>query len=283
MSEFDAERRSGIGGSDAAAAIGISRWRTPYELYLEKIGEAEPVPVTEPMRWGTLLEPVVAAEYSRRTGRQIETPPMLRHPVHEWMIGHIDRRVVGEPRIVEIKTTGIGIGWGEAGTDEIPLTYTCQVHHYLTLTGADVADVAVLIGGQDFRLYEVRRDDAIARELVEREHTFWWHVEHREPPPPVNTRDAVRRWGRLTSAGKVTASQTEEAAIVRLRHIQKTRAELDADEDHYRRTILAALADRGDTLVDLAGNIMATWRLDKGRKAYTVEAREPSRRFLLKD
>lgn len=281
---FHVERRTGIGGSDAAAAIGISPWRTPYDLWMEKIGAAEPLPVTEPMRWGTLLEPVVAAEYCRRTDRVIEVPPMLRDPAWPWMIGHIDGRVVGDPRrILEVKTTGIGIGWGEPGTDEIPVQYLTQVHHYLIISHAEVADVAVLVGGQDFRLYQVRYDDDIAGALIDQEHAFWQHVQDRVPPDPVNVADAVRRWGRLASAGTVTASAAEQEVIDQLREIRRIRGELDAEEDVGKRIIMTALGERGDTLVDLAGTPLATWKLDKGRAAYSVEAREPARRFLLKD
>jgi putative phage-type endonuclease len=283
VSDFHAERKTGIGGSDAAAALGISPWRTPYDLWLEKTGAANPLPVTEPMRWGTLLEPVIAAEYCRRTGRQIEPAPMLRHPTHRWMIGHIDGRVIGEPRILEVKTAGIGIGWGEPGSDEIPLQYLTQCHHYLVVSQAEVVDIAVLIGGQDFRLYTIERDDAIADTLIEREQRFWWRVENRMPPDPVNTTDAVRRWGRLYAPGMITASEAEQATVERLRGIKKARKALEAEEDAGARLLMAALGDRGDTLVDLAGTALASWKLDRGRAAYQVEAREPARRFLVKE
>jgi putative phage-type endonuclease len=285
MTDFHEERRTGIGGSDAAAALGLSPWRTPFDLWIEKLGEGDPLPASEPMRWGKLLEPVIAAEYCRRTGRTIEpAPALIRHPTHPWMIGHIDGRVVDEPgRILEVKTAGIGIGWGEPGTDEIPLQYLTQCHHYLIVSGAEAVDVAVLIGGQDFRLYTIRRDDDIAGSLFEQEYTFWQCVQDRVPPDPVNTADAVRRWGRLRSAGAVTASEIEQQAIERMREIRRIRADLDVEEDAAKRLIMSTLADRGDTLVDLAGTSLATWKLDNGRKGFKVEAREPARRFLLKD
>jgi putative phage-type endonuclease len=281
---FTEQRRTGIGGSDAAAAIGISPWATPYDLWMEKLGEAEPLSVSEPMRWGTLLEPIVAAEYCRRTGREIEAAPaMLRAAAWPWMIGHIDARVVGESRILEVKTARLGIGWGEPGTDTIPLQYLTQVHHYLIVTGAEIADIAVLIGGSDFRVYEVERDDDIAGALIQQEHGFWQHVLDRSPPEPVNVRDALHRWGRLANRGSVIATEADIEAITKLRDIHNIKTEIDAAEEAAKLVVMKSLGEHSDTLVDLAGTPLATWKLDKGRKSYTVQAREPARRFLLKE
>jgi putative phage-type endonuclease len=281
--DFHQLRRTGIGGSDASAALGLSPWQTPYDLWLEKTGEAEPVTANERMHWGTLLEPVIAAEYTRRTGRVLEPPgAMLRHARHQWMIGHIDGKVRGEPRLVEFKTAGTARGWGESGSDEVPLAYSVQVHHYLTLTGCQVADLVVLIGGSDFRVFEILHDPDISRDLIEAEEVFWRHVEDREPPDPVSASDAVKRWGRFAVAGAVTAPVEVAQAIDELRSIHDQRALLDDAEESAKLIVMEAFGERGDSLVDAAGGILATWKLDRGRKAYTVEAREPSRRFLLK-
>jgi predicted phage-related endonuclease len=206
---------------------------------------------------------------------------MLRHPTHAFMLAHIDGRV-DNSRIVEIKTTRTAAGWGETGSDEIPLQYLVQVHHYLVVTGAMVADVAVLIGGQDFRLYQVAADAEIARTLVEQEYVFWRRVEDREPPDPVNTTDAVRRWGSLTAAGTVVAGELELYAVERLHQIKQQTKLLEAEADTAQLQLMAALGEEGDHLVDEAGTLLATWRLDNGRKAYSVAAGEPKRRFLLK-
>jgi putative phage-type endonuclease len=280
--DFDELRRTGLGGSDAAAACGLSPWRTPYDLWLEKLGQAEPLPASEPMLWGNLLEPVIAAEYCRRTGHQIAlAPPMLRHPTHPFMIAHIDGRI-DNSRILECKTARTAAGWGETGSDEIPLQYLAQIHHYLVVAGAAAADIAVLIGGQDFRLYEVAADADIARELVEQEYLFWRRVETREPPDPVNTADAVRRWGSLAAAGTVIATEAELFAFERLQQIRSQKKHLESEQDEAELKLMQALGEEGDRLVDEAGTLLASWKMDNGRKAYSVAAREPKRRFLLK-
>lgn len=282
IADFDTVRRSGIGGSDTAAVLGISPWKTPYDLWCEKIGIAAPLVPSEQMHWGSLLEPVITAEYARRSGNIVEPVALLRHPTHTYMLGHLDGRI-DHRRILEVKTARTGLGWGEPGTAEIPLQYLCQVHHYLTVSGAALCDVAVLIGGSDFRVYTVERDDAIARDLVAQEHRFWQAVINHEPPEPVNTEDALHRWGKLTVVGMVTATEHECELVARLRQIKEHQRGLVDEAEAAKLVLMQALADRGDTLFDAAGNVLATWRMDNGRKAYTVPAREPSRRFLLKD
>jgi putative phage-type endonuclease len=282
--DFHERRRTGLGGSDAAAALGISPWRTPYDLWLEKTGQSDVMTLTatEPMRWGVLLEPVIIGEYVRRTGREIvPADEMLRHSKYEWMIAHLDGRVVNG-RILEVKTARDGRGWGEPGSDEIPSAYLVQCHHYMIVSGAEICDLAVLIGGSDFRIYEIHADATIAEQLVAREAEFWRQVERREPPDPIDLHDAVSRWGRLLIEGAVEADQYELDAIESLRRFREQRKALDEAEEQAKLIIMQALGERGDTLVDANGARLATWALDKGRRGYTVEAREPARRFLLK-
>lgn len=279
-----ANRATGIGGSEAAAVAGVDPWSTAYELFLRKRGELPPVETTEPMRWGTLLEPVIAEEYARRTGVALVKPQeMLRSEKYPWMIGHLDRIVLLDDRLLECKTSRLPIGWGESGTDEIPVHYAAQVHHYMILGGFEVADVAVLIGGSDFRIYTVEANPAIATMLIEQERLFWEMLQRGQAPEPANMRDAVRRWGRLDTVGRVEAGPDELEAIARLRWLRDQKRDFEADEEALKTKIMTALGDTGDALVDERGITLATWRIDNGRKAYSVEARDPARRFLLKD
>jgi putative phage-type endonuclease len=279
--DFHARRLTGLGGSDSPAALGISPWRTPYELWVEKTGQGSPVAESEPMLWGTLHEPIIRAEYIRRTGRAVLVQSeMLRHDKYTWMIAHLDGRALD--RILEIKTSRDGRGWGEPGTDEIPLHYGAQVHHCLVVTGAEICDLAVLIGGNELRIYTIHADPVIADELIGREAEFWQRVEQNNPPDPVNLDDARARWGHLLIESSVRAGAEELAAIEVMHRARAERAKIEAEEAEAKLLLMQALRDRGDTLVDENGTRLCTWALDKGRKAFTVEAREPARRFLLK-
>ena len=165
-----AQRRLGIGGSDAAAVLGLSKWKTPLALWQEKSGQApDDDSDSEPMLCGRVLEPVIRQQYAQRTGRTVRLPEqILAHPQHNWMLANIDG-ITECGRIVEIKTARTGADWGEAGTDQIPQAYLLQVQHYMAVTGCAVADIAVLIGGADYRMYEVQADAELQAMLIDAE------------------------------------------------------------------------------------------------------------------
>lgn len=192
-------RKTGIGGSDAAAAVGLSPYMSPLELWMIKTGRdanlAKPDPdnTTDPVYWGTLLEPVVAASYTKQTGRRVRRiNAVLRHPTITWMLANIDREVVGAPdvSILECKTAG------EFGArlwrDGVPEYVQLQVQHQLAVTGRHAADVAVLLCGQALEVHRVIRDDALIARLIELEAAFWHYVETDTPPPADGSESADR-------------------------------------------------------------------------------------------
>jgi len=189
-------RRAGIGGSDVAGILGLSRWRTPLDVYLDKTGQAEPTPDNEPMLWGRLLEPLVIAEFSRRHGITVDAlTGVLEHSQHSWMLASLDGWAPDLKAVVEAKTARTADGWGEPGSDEIPAYYQTQVAHYMAVTGAQMAFIPVLIGASDFRTYQVQRDQDFIDDLVEAERAFWHdHVLAGIPPDPINAADAARLW-----------------------------------------------------------------------------------------
>ncbi len=182
-----AERLKGVGASEAAAAVGVCPYRTPVDLWQEKLGLTAPKPMNEAMAWGLKLEPLLIREYTELTGREVtRQQEFLRHPVHPFITATIDGWA-GD-RLVEIKTCGSWAReWGEEG-DQIPEPYLIQVSQQMAVTGAALADVAVLIGGQRFRVFTVERNDALLNRVEDRVCEFWRHVEGREPPT----------WGRMT-------------------------------------------------------------------------------------
>jgi len=185
-------RKQGIGSSDAAAAVGLSPYQSQLELWLVKTGRDEGLPKidpndeTSPMYWGTLLEPIVAAHYTKHTGNRVRrTNAVLQHPDSDkaWMLSNIDREVVGAPdvQILECKTAG------EFGSrlwcEGVPEYVQCQVQHQLAVTGKAAADICVLVCGQEIRVHRINRDDELIAKLIELEQRFWGHVVTDTPPP----------------------------------------------------------------------------------------------------
>lgn len=209
-----AERRTGIGATDSAAILGLSPWRTALEVYLDKTGQLPDRLPTPAMRWGLLLEDAIAQAYTEDTGRRLDKPdvPIWRHPDHDWMICTVDRHTLDSGRLVELKTASsyAASEWGEPGSDELPEVYLIQVQHQMAVAGAMEADVAVLIGGQDFRVYEVPRNERVIEQLVRKGAEFWrQHVQARVPPAPD--------WAHASTPGLVEQlHRPAEGAVVSL-------------------------------------------------------------------
>lgn len=183
------ERMAGIGGSEAAASVGLSKYQQPLGLYLIKTGEVEPPNLddVERVHFGNVLEDVVGQEYMRREGKKVRRVNRhLAHKKYPWMLANIDRDVVGEKRGLEIKTADkwAAADFGEPGTDEVPQEYLIQCNHYMAVLDYPVWDLAVLIGGNEYRRYEIPRDEEFIEGLIEAEHNFWQHVLSKTPPDP---------------------------------------------------------------------------------------------------
>lgn len=183
-------RKQGIGSSDAAAAVGLNPYKSPLELWMEKSGRDSNLPKTDlndetsPAYWGTMLETIVAAHYTKRTGHRVRRiNAVLQHPKEPWMLANIDREVIGAPdvQVLECKTAGFQSSflWREGVPEYIQL----QVMHQLAVTGKQAADVAVLICGQDLQIHRIERDEAMITKLIELERAFWHYVETDTPPP----------------------------------------------------------------------------------------------------
>ena len=274
-SEWLSVRTRGIGGSDIAAIAGVSPWATPLSVYLDKIGEAPKQDETEAMRWGTILEDVVAREYARRhpeyTIRRVNA--VLQHPEVPYFIGNIDReirRAGHPPMLLEIKTTS---AWN-AGSwrDDVPDHVMCQVQWYLGILGWQTAVVAVLIGGQDYREIEIARDDEIIEQLQTIGRRFWEEhvIPRRAPAPEAGDVDTV--------AAMYPESNGQEIDLTPLaQDVLREYDEARAIEEAARQRRQAAEAKLKQLLGDheraLVGNRRVSWPTVVTRRLDTAALR----------
>lgn len=177
-----AERRKGIGGSDAAAIVGLSHWATPYSVYIDKLGLLPETEENEAMRQGRDLEEYVAARFTEQTGKKVQRCNyMIRNPLYPFALADIDRRVVGENAGLECKTTS-ALDLKQFRGVEFPERYYAQCVHYLAVTGAERWYLAVLVFGRGFYVYTLERDEAEITALMNAEGDFWKLVENQTPP-----------------------------------------------------------------------------------------------------
>lgn len=253
-----AERRKGLGGSDIAAVLGLHPWRTPMDVYYDKLG-LHPDPIDdddppEPVRWGNLLEPIVAAEVQRRTGIEVLQPLALSYVNDDepWMRVSPDRLLApggweldprAEAGVLECKTTSV---WQarEWRDGETPTAALVQVLWAFAVLGTDWGMAAGLIGGQRLEIRDVKRDPDLERTIVQRAGEFWHeHVLTQTPPPAVaSDRRLLKQLHPSGGLGEVVASE-EIRSVAReydgARRAMK-RAKLRRDEAEARlRQLLA--------------------------------------------
>jgi putative phage-type endonuclease len=276
--EWLALRQQGIGGSDASVACGMSPYKQAAILYLEKRGEREPDDLSDNERvyWGTVLEDVVANEYSRRTGRKVRrVNRILQSKAHPFMLASLDRDVVGEKRILECKTTDKHTqGWGDPGTDQVPSHYLMQTQHYLAVTGAEIADLAVLIGGNDFRIYTIQRDEDLIQAMIQLETEFWKNVVEGNPPAiDFDAKNALETV-KLLYPG-TDGSTVELAGLEHWAQVEREAAGKVSDYQAVRDGAMAHILDymKEAAIGKLPDGSGYTRKLQK-RKGYTVEASE---------
>lgn len=177
------ERRHSIGGSDAAAVMGLSKWATPYTVYLDKLGVLEAKEETEAMRQGRDLEAYVAERFAEATGKRVRREnAILRNEDYPFAHADVDRLVVGERAGLECKTTST-LDVRKFRDVEFPEQYYAQCVHYLAVTGLDRWYLAVLVLGKEFHTYTLERDEDEIKALMDTERDFWKHVESETPPP----------------------------------------------------------------------------------------------------
>ena len=254
-------RRKGIGGSDAAAIAGLSPWKSPIAVWLEKTGQAEPEEPGEAAYWGTVLEDVVAREFSLRTGLKTRRRnAILQHPKYEWMIANVDRFVVGENIGLECKTTS-AYNAKEWEGDEIPAQYIVQVQHYMAVTGAKSWWIAVLIGGQKFLYKKVERDDELIEQLIEIERDFWEnHVVKNVPPEldgsPASTELVKRMYPQATLPTIDLPSQASEL-IEQLESIKADIKLLEERKNECENKLKQLLGEHEAGRID---DVVVTWK-----------------------
>ncbi|CAM8660552.1 COG5377 Phage-related protein, predicted endonuclease [Comamonadaceae bacterium] len=197
-------RRNGIGSSDAAAAVGLNPYKSQLALWMEKTGRDDlfaPIDVNDdstPVYWGSLLEPIVAASYAKRTGNRVrKVNAVLQHPDHPWMLANLDREVVGVPEVQILECKTAGVQGARLWKDGVPEYVQLQVQHQLAVTGKRAADVAVLIGGQELQIHRIKRDDVLIERLIQLEEVFWGYVQSDIAPPVDGSGSADQALRRL--------------------------------------------------------------------------------------
>lgn len=263
--QFLEDRKSGIGGSDVAAVLGISKWKTAYDIWLDKTGRSTPKDETSYQRWGILLEPSIADEFTRVTGKQVQRRNnMYRHKQYSCLVANIDRYVVGEKAILECKTcNAFGLSdWGPSGTDQIPEYYMTQVQHYMYVTGYRHAYLAVLIGGNTFRWYSIPYNEELAELQAAECVKFWNDCVEADMPPQITIYDDLASIF-PGNEGEIKVAEGEICGVIQMLQIAKRNASGLKKEIETMEKEVKLFCENADTVKDAEGNVLLTFKRNK--------------------
>lgn len=289
-------RKLGIGGSEIAGVLGISKYHTPLSVYLGKVTDAEQVE-NKHTKFGKRMEPVirewVCEEFFERTGIQLHTetfPFVMQNKEHPFMMANIDGFVyLDEPYtfevngvsytvlpneygILEIKTASEA-QWKQWKDDGIPDDYFCQITHYMAVTGLSYAMIVALVGKELVWRF-VFRDEDICKAITEAARQFWTeYVEKRIPPAPRgSTADAAALYALYPNETPEKTLDLSHMADKRVRHleIKEEMEKLKAEDDLIKQQIQAEMKDAE---VAYIGEHKVTWKVVR-KKEYVVKASE---------
>lgn len=293
---FLARRKSGIGGSDIAAIAGISPWKSPLDVFLDKTApenemdyqESFPQGRKAALYWGSVAEDNIAKAYTLVTGRKVmRYNRLLQHPDHPHFIGDVDflgyRDNGGHPfnfktgeifttKGIECKTSRYADEWGENGSDEIPVHYICQVQWYMGLLPTlQSFDVPTLFTGSDFRIYTIHRHDAIIARLQEVGDYFWLnHVVKQVAPPPRTTEEVIKLFSQSEASSIVATVEVEKAAI-RFSELAAAISKLEVESAQAKDAITTYMKQH-EALELPDGTPLATFKTSKnGQRRFIVK------------
>lgn len=238
------ERRNWIGASDAGAILGLSRYQSPYDIWLQKTGQLEDSKISDAADAGNRFESGVLDDAEEKLGKLERNLHVKAAALSFPMASNLDARVVADGRPVEAKTAGLfgplTADWDEDSLDGIPEFYHAQCQAHLLITDRDLCHVPAFLGGVGFRLFRIPRNEDFIKIIIDRCAAFWECVQSGNPPAfALPSYDVIRRVKR--SPGKTISVPVELVAQWRaakdLEKAAKERAEQTA------AILLAAMKD----------------------------------------
>lgn len=282
-----AERRKGIGGSDAGVVMGYSHFSTPYQLWLEKSGQTPDQKENDAMEWGRRHEPTILAAFAEHHGHKLTrlgstmggTHLINVHPERPWQRATLDDECLGcsshpEPAVVQAKfVTPFG---EKKWKDGPPREYLAQVQHEMDVAGYKLGFLVALFSGYRLEVFPLKRHDAFADAMVRVESRFWQKVVDATPPERKTDEDE-KRWlnsAELHGAIEIPAQMAvhwrasqslledeKKAAEATLKRIKAEKDQIDAE---IKRHLAQAGAESG-------GYEDVSWKLRRTQnKGYVV-------------
>ena len=254
-------RKQGIGGSDAAAVIGLSPWASPFSVWMNKTGKEEDSEDNERLRQGRDLEEYVAQRFCESTEKKVRrVNAILINPQYPWAIADIDRAVIGEDAILECKTTSV-LQLKKYKNGEYPVQYYVQCQHYMAVTGCKKVYLAVLVLQHDFIIYEIERDEGEIAALMEQEKHFWedFVVTGEAPAPDGSdvTTDSIKQLYPEANTEQEVELYGMEPAVTEYFALDSSIKELESRKQQIVQEIKKQM---GTAAIGVANTFRVSWK-----------------------
>lgn len=272
--EQRAKRHEGIGASDTAIIMGYSTYKTPYQLYLEKIGAIESNDeMTEQQYWGNALEPIIINRFAEINDVKVTFPDTVYHPEHPFIFANLDGWIESENAVVEAKSANSfqRKEWDMALTDGIPSVYLIQVAKQCLITNASRGYCCVLIGGMEYKQFIYERDAALESLILEADLDFWKCVQNRIEPDPISTSDCRLKFPTPHPDKIVTTNFRTSNALAELMNVKSAIKRLNEQEDKFKMELMSHIGN-AEYLMGQDGELLVTWKATKkGTRVFNIK------------
>ena len=270
-------RYQGIGGSEAGIIMGLNPWKSRLELWDEKVNKTRRLDPDAEIRLklGNILEPFIAEQYSKETGRELEIREQRAHPVYPFIIGNVDREIVDGsdgrgPGILEIKTKGAFTDWD----DDIPMYYRAQIQHYLAIYGYKWGSFGVLdLGRMKLSVTDIDRDDEFISKLIKEEIEFWKLVEQKKNPDidnSISCQEFLREKYKVSENITIDLIDNEDATKWALA-LKQAKGDIKAAEVLETEAKNRLMVIMGNAEKAVGGSYSITWKSPKDKEVFNLE------------
>lgn len=265
-------RKLGLGGSDMAAVLGLSHWRSPIDVWLDKTSDTVEEKESEPMYWGNVLEEVVAQEFAKRSGYKVRNNNFtLQSEAYPYLLANIDREIVGLDAGLECKTAN-AFKANEWDGDNVPDAYFVQCQHYMAVTGKSSWWIACLVGGNTFYYKEIKRNEEVIAAIIDTGAAFWELVESNTMPAPDDTKqceNALKKLYQKSNGQSVELPASYGNMIIDYLEIKNQLSELEAKKRGIENVMKDFLKDNEKATY---GKHCVSWKSTKARETFDAKA-----------
>jgi predicted phage-related endonuclease len=264
-----AMRKTGLTATDMKKLAGCDpHGGSGFDVYLDKVGESAPEDekVTIAKRLGSMQEAIACSLLETERGLVLSRGTTERHPICDWVLATPDRNVLdrGTSRVALVEAKSVGPHMLHRWVDGPPDEVLVQCNWQMTTTRTQFCFVPVILGGTDFRIFEVARDEELFTALLELGDKFWKeHVLARVPPAPDGSASATRMLKGLftrNKRGMLTAGAEANKLAALFLEARAARQAAEVEEQQAENAIKLLL---GDAEGFEGGGWRCTWKNDK--------------------